>query len=317
MEKLITIFGATGTQGTSVIHHILNDPDLSKEFRIRGVTRDISKPAAQKLLNHNIELLTADLNNPLTIPPTLQDTHTIFLATDYWTHQSPTKEFQQAKHVIDAATAAGVKHVVFSSLDSTILHTDGRYRNVGHREGKARAEEYLQASGMKWTAVLVGYYMNNFLGLAERMNGERKEGEGIREEGFLLRYPFDGDRRILPLVDAEKDVGLFVGTILKDLDVFAGRRVLVADRYYSACEIMETFSRVTGKKWVFCQVTPEEFRALAPDGCGLEYMETHLMIDEYGYFMAGEEGLNESKELVKGETSSLGEYLERVSGYWD
>ncbi|KAK1149623.1 hypothetical protein N8T08_005172 [Aspergillus melleus] len=159
---MITIFGATGMQGTSVIQHILNDPVLSKKFRIRGVTRDNSGPAAQKLLNQGIELVTkqANLNNPLTLPTTLLDTHTTFLATDYWTHQNPHTEYQQAKHVIDAAIVANVNHIIFSSLDSTIQQTDGKYQNVGHREGKAKAEEYLRLrlrlSGMKWT-VLLGY----------------------------------------------------------------------------------------------------------------------------------------------------------------
>ncbi|KAH8422517.1 uncharacterized protein LDX57_000271 [Aspergillus melleus] len=213
---MITIFGATGVQGTSVIQHVLNVPDLSKEFRIRGVTRDISKPAAQELLDQGIELVTADLNQPPTLPTTLHDTHTILLTTDYWTHQNPQREYQQAKHVIDAAIATGVSHLIFSSLDSTVQQTDGRYRNVGHREGKARAEEYLRlrlrlrASGMRWTVLLVGYYMSNFLGLVGRFVGDgdvdkEMEMEGKGEEEYLLRYPFEGERRVLPLVDAERD----------------------------------------------------------------------------------------------------------------
>jgi uncharacterized protein YbjT (DUF2867 family) len=58
MSKLITVFGAVGNQGGSVIKHILSDPTLSKEFKIRGITRDTSKPAARALAERGVELAT-------------------------------------------------------------------------------------------------------------------------------------------------------------------------------------------------------------------------------------------------------------------
>lgn len=57
MSKVITVFGATGNQGGSVIKHILADPSLSKGFTIRGVTRDTSKPAAQSLSKQGVQLV--------------------------------------------------------------------------------------------------------------------------------------------------------------------------------------------------------------------------------------------------------------------
>lgn len=58
MSKLITVFGATGNQGGSVIRHILADAKLSKEFKIRGITRDPSKPAAQELVKQGVEVIS-------------------------------------------------------------------------------------------------------------------------------------------------------------------------------------------------------------------------------------------------------------------
>ena len=49
MSKIITVFGATGKQGGSVVRAILADPILSKEFKVRAVTRDTGKPAAKDL----------------------------------------------------------------------------------------------------------------------------------------------------------------------------------------------------------------------------------------------------------------------------
>jgi uncharacterized protein YbjT (DUF2867 family) len=56
MSKIITVFGATGAQGGSVIKHLLADATLSQQFRIRGITRDISKPAARELEKKGVEM---------------------------------------------------------------------------------------------------------------------------------------------------------------------------------------------------------------------------------------------------------------------
>lgn len=58
MSKLITVFGATGNQGGSVIDAILADSELSKEFKIRGITRDTTKKSAQDLAKKGVEVVT-------------------------------------------------------------------------------------------------------------------------------------------------------------------------------------------------------------------------------------------------------------------
>lgn len=58
MSKLITIFGATGNQGGSVIDAILADTQLSKEFKIRGITRDTTKKSAQDLAKRGVDVVS-------------------------------------------------------------------------------------------------------------------------------------------------------------------------------------------------------------------------------------------------------------------
>lgn len=61
MSRIITVFGATGTQGGSVIRSLLSHPVLSKQFKIRGVTRDVSQPAAVALVKQGVEVVKASL----------------------------------------------------------------------------------------------------------------------------------------------------------------------------------------------------------------------------------------------------------------
>ena len=57
MSQIITVFGATGIQGGSVIKSLLSDLSSSKEFKIRGVTRDVSTPAAEALTKLGVEVV--------------------------------------------------------------------------------------------------------------------------------------------------------------------------------------------------------------------------------------------------------------------
>jgi uncharacterized protein YbjT (DUF2867 family) len=57
MTKLITVFGATGNQGGSVVSNILDNAELSKTYKIRGITRDVSKPAAKALTEKGVEMV--------------------------------------------------------------------------------------------------------------------------------------------------------------------------------------------------------------------------------------------------------------------
>lgn len=58
MTKLITIFGSTGNQGGSVVRAILSHPELSKEWKIRGITRNASKPDAQAMVKQGVEMVS-------------------------------------------------------------------------------------------------------------------------------------------------------------------------------------------------------------------------------------------------------------------
>jgi uncharacterized protein YbjT (DUF2867 family) len=57
MSKILTVFGATGVQGGSVIRAVLADPVLSQSFKIRAVTRDASKSSAKSLADQGIEVV--------------------------------------------------------------------------------------------------------------------------------------------------------------------------------------------------------------------------------------------------------------------
>lgn len=57
MTKLVTVFGSTGNQGGSVVRAILNHPRLSKEWKVRGISRNPDKPDAQAMVAKGVEMV--------------------------------------------------------------------------------------------------------------------------------------------------------------------------------------------------------------------------------------------------------------------
>lgn len=57
-KKILVVFGATGSQGGSVVTSILNDSKAAEQFHIRAVTRDPTKPNAKKLADQGAELIS-------------------------------------------------------------------------------------------------------------------------------------------------------------------------------------------------------------------------------------------------------------------
>lgn len=216
MSKLITVFGATGNQGGSVIRTILADPELSKEFRIRAFTRDLSKPKAQALADQGIEMIQVRQNEYLNqlkvahsdlfiqgdmasyedVAKAVDGAHTVYLVTNFWETMSAKPEILQGKIVSDACKEAGVKHLIFSSLINASKATEGRLVNITHFDGKAEVEEYIRESGVPASFVMLGIFMSELLSMI------RKQEDG----SFILPIPLS-PKAVAPFIDAGADTG--------------------------------------------------------------------------------------------------------------
>ncbi|CAG8901777.1 unnamed protein product [Penicillium egyptiacum] len=272
MSKVLTIFGATGNQGGSVIDAILADTQLSKEFKVRGITRNISKKSAQDLAQRGVDVVKADLDSVDSLTKALKGSHTVFLVTNYWEIKNPEVEFSQGKNVADVSKAVGVSHLIFSSLHHVAEATKGRLSHVPHFDSKANVEKYIRGSGVECSFVLPGYYMSNFIKMLTR----------AEDGSYQLFYP--------------------------------DKRILAAVKYYGPEEIVDTFSKVTGKKAVFSKVAPEEYKASLPPAMADEYLENHLFVEEPGYYLG--EPLEPSLRLLDAKPTTWEEFVKRNASAW-
>lgn len=57
-KKLLTVFGATGNQGGSVVQIFLNDPKLKHEWSVRGVSRNADSDSSKSLTAQGVEMVS-------------------------------------------------------------------------------------------------------------------------------------------------------------------------------------------------------------------------------------------------------------------
>src|SRR5207237_1161004 len=116
-KKIIAVVGATGTQGGGLCQAILADPNGG--FAVRAITRDPNKDNAKALAAKGAEVVQANLDDIESLKKAFAGAHGVYCVTNFWEHFSAEKEKAQAKNIADAAKAAGVKHVIWSTLEDT------------------------------------------------------------------------------------------------------------------------------------------------------------------------------------------------------
>ena len=115
MSKVITVFGATGSQGGSVLRALVN----SDKFHIRAITRNAKSDKAKHLAElKNVTVQEADLNNRASLDKSLKGSYGVFLVTDLAIDPKAPSESQQGINLIDSSIKNKVSHLVFSGLEN-------------------------------------------------------------------------------------------------------------------------------------------------------------------------------------------------------
>ncbi|PWN23447.1 NAD(P)-binding protein [Microstroma glucosiphilum] len=161
----IAVFGATGNQGGAVVRSLAASSKLAKKVKIQAVTRDPSSDKSKALSNipggEAVEPIKIDLDSLASDnADCLKGVDVVFANTNTF-EGGPEKEVARGKALIDAAKKANVGLFVWSTLPSAKEMSSGKYTEVEHFEAKAKVTEYLKASGIKWTALSLGWFAEN------------------------------------------------------------------------------------------------------------------------------------------------------------
>lgn len=230
-KKIITVFGATGKQGGSIVDMFVSDAKLKEEWAVRGITRDVSKPAAQALAAKGVEVVAADMDDKSSLVKALADSDTVFAVTNYWETGSKEREVQQGKNIVDAAKENNVQHLILSSLLNVTELTNGKLDKVLHFDGKAEVEAYARSVGVPSTFFMPGFYLSNLETGAFTQTPP--------DNAWTLALPMPADAPI-PIFDVG-DSGKYVKAIVLNRGSLLGERVYAASAYMTPDELVAGF----------------------------------------------------------------------------
>ena len=241
MAKIIAVVGSTGAQGGGLVRAITADPGGG--FSARAITRDPSKDKAKALAAAGAEVVSADLDNVESLTKAFAGAHGVFAVTNFWEHFSGDKEIQQAKNIAAAAKAAGVKHVVWSTLEDTrkLMSPDdtrmpilqGRFR-VPHFDAKSEADAAF--ADLPTTYFMVSFYWDNLymFGLAPK-----KDDSGVHSWAFPM-----GTAKLAGI--DKDDIGKAAYGIFKGGSQYIGKRIGIAGEHVSFDDMSAKLSKGLG-----------------------------------------------------------------------
>jgi uncharacterized protein YbjT (DUF2867 family) len=262
-KKIIAVCGATGAQGGGLVRAILNDP--SGGFAARALTRDVNGAKALELAGLGAEIVAADVDNPESMKKAFTGAYGAFCVTFFWNHFSPEKEMAEAKSMAEAAKAAGLRHVIWSTLEDTrkwvplsdnrMPTLQGQYK-VPHFDAKGASDHFFADASVPTTFLLTSFYWDNFIHFGM---GPKRGPDGK----LAITFP-TGDKK-LPGIAAE-DIGRCAYGILKRGPEFIGKAVGISGEHLTGAQMASIFSEVLGRDIRFNSVPPEAYRGFGFPG---------------------------------------------------
>jgi uncharacterized protein YbjT (DUF2867 family) len=263
MEKrTIAVVGATGAQGGGLVRAILADP--SGGFAARALTRDATTEKARALAAAGAEVVAANVDDEESLRRAFAGAYGAFCVTFFWDHFSPEREQAEARAMAAAAKQAGVKHVVWSTLEDTrkwvpldddrmpTLH--GKYK-VPHYDAKGEANRYFAEAGVPTTCLNTSFYWDNLVHFGM---GPKKGEDGTYS--FVLPM---GDKK-LPGIAAE-DIGRCAYGVFKRPDLI-GKTVGIAGEHLTGAQMAAELTKALGVPVAHAAVTPAVYRAFGFPG---------------------------------------------------
>jgi NAD(P)H dehydrogenase (quinone) len=246
----IAVVGATGNTGRAVV----------KELKALGqnpvcVVRDADK--AREVLGADAKTAVAELTDRAALDKALAGVESVFVVTGH----NPGMVEQQ-NNVLDAALKGGAKYLVRVSGGAAIVFPDTP-SVVGR--GHLAIEQRLKGSGIGWTILKPGLFMQNTFGQAA----------GIKNDGKLVGTAAPGEG--IAFTDV-RDTGAVGARILLDPAPHAGKTYEFTGKLVTFPQVAEALSEALGRPVSYIPVTLEQNEQAVRSRGLPDWLVTHLLL---------------------------------------
>ncbi|KAG4255536.1 hypothetical protein BFJ72_g15250 [Fusarium proliferatum] len=267
MPKLISVIGATGIQGGSVVKALLNHDS----YRVRAITRDKTSAAAQSLIEKGVEVVEADLNDISSLETAFSGSVAIFAATNFFqnfpTISADAAVEEEAKQGINLARAAiatpTLEHFIWSTLPNAFRVSEGK-SFLPHFVGKNKVDDYIKSQPellRKTTFLWVGFYASN---LQYPFFKPFPVTSGAPNKHIQL-LPTPSSVTLNLTGDARTNVGLFVHAILEQpTKTLPGKFVLAVTDVMSSGKLLSLWAADKQKEAEYVMVDKQTYHRLWP-----------------------------------------------------
>ncbi|MFE1252156.1 NmrA/HSCARG family protein [Streptomyces sp. NPDC058766] len=220
----VLVIGATGLQGGATARELLR-----RGRDTAALVRDPQSEGARALAALGVRLITGDLNDEASLRAAMQGVHGAFSVQNFMTPLGLGGEVRQGRAVARAAKAAGVAHVVYSSVGGAERHS-----GVPHFDSKRHIERYLEELGVPTTVLRPAFFMDNFAA----------HGPQNVEGTLVVRLALKPDTRVQFI--AVDDIGYFAAQAFDRPQEYLGRAVELAGDELTAAEVAGAFAARSG-----------------------------------------------------------------------
>jgi uncharacterized protein YbjT (DUF2867 family) len=238
-RKIILVTGATGNQGGAAARRLLADG-----WQVRALTRQPSGHAARQLAAAGAEIAHGDLGDRASLDAAVIGVHGVFSVQRSALGTPPTPpedEIRQGRLVADAAAAAGVEHLIYSSVAGA-----DRAGAVRAFASKREIERHIASIGIPATILRPVSFMDNYA------------DPGFGLQIGVLATPLAPD--VPEQLIAVDDIGTFVALAFAKPECYLGETITIAADELRPPQTAQTLTRALGREIPYQQIPIEAIR---------------------------------------------------------
>jgi uncharacterized protein YbjT (DUF2867 family) len=240
--RSVLVTGATGQQGGAVVRAL-----IARGHRVKAITRRPESDGAKRLAAAGVQVVAGDLDDAASVAAAAKGVDAMFLMGNSY-EAGTDAETRQGIAAADAAKAAGIGHLIYSSVADADKKT-----GIPHFDSKYLVEKHIAGLGIPYTISAPVAFMENTVAPWAI--------DGLRQGVYAAALP---PTRVLQQITID-DIGAFVSALAERREQVFGKRFDIAGDELSGEQQVKILSEVLGRPIRFQELPIAAIRQQSED----------------------------------------------------